>query len=145
MKPTISLILFSIFLFLLTPSALAQEADYSCYLQNSNNRIIDLSKLCGQPTAPPTADSFVANYQQLAGQYSPPVRQALNQYIGQNRASAIAAAKTTCRVLKFAGSSAAVDRQRALLSYDSSPDTQAKHQIAASLAVTHFCPQLNGR
>ncbi|NJR53158.1 MAG: hypothetical protein HC780_29995 [Leptolyngbyaceae cyanobacterium CSU_1_3] len=144
MKHSISLIPFSIFLFLLTPSALAQEADYSCYLQNSNNRIVDLSKLCGQPTAPSPSDSFVANYQQLAGQYSPPVRQALNQYIAQNRASAIAAAKATCRVLKFSGSAAA-DRQRALLSYDSSPDTQAKHQITASLAVTHFCPELNGR
>jgi hypothetical protein len=124
---------------LLISPALAQDVDYPCYLQSAN-RTVDLSKLCGHPAGVSANSTFVSDFQALASQYPTQVNQALNQYIGQNQASAIAAAKTTCRVIKFGGSSAAETRQRALLAYNNSPVAQAKQQITASLAATHFCP-----
>ncbi|MGV0023782.1 hypothetical protein [Phormidesmis priestleyi] len=140
MKLTFYLITAFCCLFLSMPPALAQDVDYPCYFQSAN-RTVDLSKLCGQnPTAVSANSAFVNDFQSLASQYPPQISQALNQYIGQNQASAIAAAKTTCRVMKFGGPSAAETRQRALLAYSSSPAAQAKQQITASLAVTHFCP-----
>ncbi|KAM3096485.1 DUF732 domain-containing protein [Phormidesmis sp. 146-35] len=119
--------------------ALAQNVDYPCYMQGEN-RLVDLSKLCGQPVSMPANSAFVSDFQTLAGQYPTQVNQALSQYIGQNQGSAIAAAKTTCRVVKFGGSTATETRQRALLAYNNSPVDQAKQQITADLATTHFCP-----
>jgi Protein of unknown function (DUF732) len=130
-------------LFLSMPPVLAQDVDYPCYLQ-SENRLVDLSKLCGHPVAAPQSanSAFVNDFQSLASQYPTSINQALNQYISQNSASAIAAAKATCRVIKFGGSPAVATRQRALLAYTNSPTTQAKQQITASLAVSHFCPEV---
>ncbi len=146
MKLTIVLITALCFFLLSIPSVLAQEADYPCYFQSSNHRTVDLSKLCGQSVSPPLSSdaAFLSNFQKLASNYPTPVSQALNQYIGQNRASAIAAAKSTCRVIKLRGTAAQETRRRALMSYDAAPDAQAKQQITASLAVTHYCPELGG-
>ena len=147
MKLTIAFITAFCFSLLPIPAVLAQEADYPCYFQSSNHRIVNLSKLCGQSVSPPLSSdaAFLSSFQKLASAYPAPVSQALNQYIGQNQVSAIAAAKTTCRVIKLGGPSAQETRKRALMSYSAAPNAQAKQQITASLAVTHYCPELGGQ
>ncbi len=146
MKLTIAFITALCFFLLSIPSVLAQEADYPCYFQSSNHGIVDLSKLCGQSVSPPLSSdaAFLSSFQKLASGYPTPVSQALSQYIGQNQASAIAAAKSTCRVIRLRGAAAQETRRRALISYDAAPNAQARQQITASLAVTHYCPELGG-
>ena len=142
MKLTIVLIAAFCFFLLSVSPVLAQESDYSCYL-HSNHRTVDLSKLCGQSSSPLSSDAaFLSSFQKLASEYPTQVSQALSLYTGQNQASAIAAAKTTCRVIKLGGTSAQETRRSALMSYDAASNAQAKQQITASLAVTHYCPEL---
>lgn len=125
--------------------ASAQEGPYSCYLRDSSGRTMNLSSLCqggNAPAAPRVpARSFVADFRSLANRYPSEVQQELNDYVQRNRDSAIAEARTTCRVLKYGGAQAAAVRQRAISSRDASSFSQAKQTITRTLAISHYCPE----
>lgn len=143
----LSTVVLPVTLLLLSP-AIAQEPDAPCYLRQTDGTIVDLSTWCKKST-PPTVLSpnvaFVANFQAIANNYPDTVRQQLNRYANDERDSAIASAKTTCRVLRFGGRSAQLKRQQALASYDPSPSGVARRQIINSLAVNQYCPELANR
>lgn len=121
---------------------LPEEPDTSCYLRQQDGTIIDLSAWCVK-AAPPTPLSsnaaFLTNFRSMTQNYPANVRQELNRYVDSNKDSAIAAAKTTCRVLRFGGQQAALTRRQALASYNSSSSEAARQQIIHSLAVNQYC------
>lgn len=123
------------------------EPDSVCYLRQSDGTIVDLSAWCvKQPAATisPRA-SFVSNFRSLANSYPPQIRQELNQYTDKHTASAIASAKTTCRILRYGGAQAELTRRRALASKKSSPSEVARQQITYSLAINQYCPEFANR
>ncbi|HEY9726046.1 MAG TPA: DUF732 domain-containing protein [Chroococcales cyanobacterium] len=133
----------------LSTSALAQEeSDYPCYLRQPDGTTVDLSAWCTKtPTTRALSPNagFVSNFRTMTSQYPSNVQQELNRYSEENRDSAIAAAKTTCRVLRYGGTRAALTRQQALVSDYSSPSNTAKQQIIYSLAVNQYCPEFATR
>ncbi|HEY9600455.1 MAG TPA: DUF732 domain-containing protein [Allocoleopsis sp.] len=133
----------------LSTAAIAQdESDYPCYLRQPDGTTVDLSAWCTKTPATRTLSpnaGFVANFRTMANQYPSSIQQELNRYSEESRDSAIAAAKTTCRVLRYGGTSAALTRQRALVSDNSSPSNAAKQQIIYSLAVNQYCPEFATR
>lgn len=127
---------------------LPEEPDTACYLRQEDGTTIDLSAWCVKdvPTTPlsPSA-AFLTNFRSMTQNYPANVRQELNRYADSNKDSAIAAAKTTCRVLKFGGQQAASTRRQALASYNSSSSEAARQQIIHSLAVNQYCPEYTNR
>ena len=123
------------------------EPDSPCYLRQSDGTVVDLSAWCVQssPATLSPSGGFDSNFRSLSNQYPPNVQQELNQYAEEHRASAIASAKTTCRVLRYGGARAELTRRRALAAHNSSPSEVAKQQIAYSLAVNQYCPELANR
>lgn len=122
----------------------AQDADYPCYWQTSQGRIVNLATLCNdRPTqAARSADAaFLDDFQRMAGRYSGETGQVLNRYLNQQRDGAIAEAKTTCRVLQSGGWEAESTRREALAARDSSEAGNIRRQITRTLAVVHYCPQ----
>lgn len=134
---------------LLSTYAIAQvEPDYPCYWQQPDGTTVDLSAWCTKTPATralsPNA-GFISNFRTMANQYPSNIKQELARYSEENRDSAIAAAKTTCRVLRYGGTRAALTRQQALASDNSSPSNAAKQQIIYSLAVNQYCPEFATR
>lgn len=134
--------------FLPTPTiaqAIPQEPDVACYLRQPNGTVVDLSYLCRKNSkAIVSSDGiFLANFRAMANQYPANVRQELNNYSNQNSDSAIAAAKVTCRILRFGGTSAASTRLEKLASDDPSPAGQARQQLIYSLAINQYCPEFS--
>lgn len=123
------------------------EPDSACYLRQPDGSVVDLSTLCVKTptTGISPGASFVSNFQSLANSYPPQVRQELNQYSEKHTDSAIASAKTTCRVLRYGGTQAALTRRRALASYNPSSSEVAKQQITESLAINQYCPEFANR
>lgn len=124
-----------------------EEPDSPCYVRQSDGTVIDLSSWCVKtpPTVLSPGASFVSNFRSLAKNYPPNIRQELNQYSDKHGASAIASAKTTCRVLRYGGSQAELTRRRALAAYNSSSSEVAKQQITYALAVNQYCPEFGNR
>lgn len=124
-----------------------EEPDSPCYVRQSDGTVIDLSSWCVKtpPTVLSPGASFVSNFRSLAKNYPPNIRQELNQYSDKHGASAIASAKTTCRVLRYGGSQAEFTRRRALAAYNSSSSEVAKQQITYALAVNQYCPEFANR
>lgn len=128
--------------------AVAQESDYVCYWQKSDGSTTALSNLCRQSSSTTKLSgdaAFVADFQSMASQYPNSIRQALNIYINQNRDSAIASAKTTCRVLRFGGTAAVSKRRETLTADNSSPIEAARLQIIEPLAINYYCPEFTSR
>ncbi|HEY9613945.1 DUF732 domain-containing protein [Allocoleopsis sp.] len=123
--------------------SLQQEPDTPCYLRQADGTVIDLSSWCVKtpPTVLSPSGSFVSNFRSLAKNYPPNVREQLNQYTEKQRDSAIASAKTTCRVLRYGGTGAELTRRRALAASNSSSTEVAKQQIIYSLAINQYCPE----
>jgi hypothetical protein len=137
------------FAYVLSTGAIAQEEpDYACYWQQPDGTTVDLSSWCVR-TSPsrtlPASAGFVSNFRTMANQYPSNIKQELERYTEENRDSAIAAAKTTCRVLRYGGMRAELTRQQALASNDSSPSEAARRQIVHSLAVNQYCPEFANR
>ncbi|AFZ18766.1 DUF732 domain-containing protein [Allocoleopsis franciscana] len=124
-----------------------EEPDSPCYVRQSDGTVIDLSSWCvkNPPAVLSPSASFVSNFRSLAKNYPPNIRQELNQYSEKHRDSAIASAKTTCRVLRYGGSQAELTRSRALAAYHSSPSEVAKQQITYALAINQYCPEFANR
>lgn len=152
MKVTSYLIFFYLFpgVFLPLP-AMSQMDSPICYWRQSDGSVVDLSTLCegnttgnAEITLTPH-EAFVTNFQAMIRQYPDEVRQALSSYITESSNSAIAAAKTTCRVLKFGGEGAAQRRQARLTANNASPIEKAKQDIIQTLAINHYCPEFASR
>lgn len=124
-----------------------EEPDSPCYVRQSDGTVIDLSSWCvkNPPAVLSPSASFVSNFRSLAKNYPPNIRQELNQYSEKQRDSAIASAKTTCRVLRYGGAQAELTRRRALAAYKSSSSEVAKQQITYTLAVNQYCPEFANR
>ncbi|HEY9831496.1 MAG TPA: hypothetical protein V6D26_13010 [Stenomitos sp.] len=132
----------------LPPAAsVLEEPDSPCYVRQSDGTVIDLSSWCAKnpPAVLSPRASFVSNFRSLAQNYPPNIRQELNQYSDKHGASAIASAKTTCRVLRYGGAQAELTRRRALAAYNSSSAEVAKQQITYTLAVNQYCPEFANR
>lgn len=127
--------------------AIAQENNYLCYWGNADGTTMDLSSLCQKPSETSLSPdaAFVTNFRSMASRYPDNIRQALDSYINQNRDSAIASAKVTCRVLRFGGMKAESTRRQALASDASSPSDAARQQIIQSLAINQYCPESASR
>lgn len=128
--------------------AVAQDSNYVCYWQKPDGTTADLSNLCqqsGSATRLSGDAAFVADFQARISQYPDGIRQTLNTYINQNRDSAIASAKTTCRVMRFGGTAAVLKRREALTSDSSSPSEAARLQIIEPLAINYYCPEFASR
>lgn len=122
----------------------AQESDYVCFWQKPDGTMMDMSNFCRQSSSKTKLSgdaAFVADFQAMASQYPDNIRQALDSYIQQNRDSAIASAKTTCRVLRTGGMLAQSKRRGKLAANDSVPTEQARVQIIEPLAISHYCPE----
>ncbi len=128
-------------------NSLQEEPDTPCYLRQADGTVVDLSSWCVKtpPTVISPGSSFVTNFRSLAQNYPPDVRQQLNQYSEKQRDSAIASAKTTCRVLRYGGAGAELTRRRALAAANSSSTEVAKQQIIYSLAINQYCPEFANR
>lgn len=123
------------------------EPDSPCYLRQADGTVVDLSSWCIKKPATTISPGapFVTNFRSLANSYPPQIRQELNQYTDKHTNSAIASAKTTCRVLRYGGAQAELTRRRALASNKSSPSEVARQQITYSLAINQYCPELANR
>ena len=132
------------------PKAIAQfseEPDTPCYVRQSDGTVLDLSGWCikkSTATISPGAP-FVTNFRALTNNYPPKIRQELNQYTEKHTDSAIASAKTTCRVLRYGGAQAELTRRRALAAYKSSPGEVARQEITDALAINQYCPEFGNR
>lgn len=124
-----------------------EEPDTPCYVRQSDGTVVDLSAWCIKnpaPTITPGA-AFVSNFRSLANTYPAKIRQELNQYSDQHTNSAIASAKTTCRVLRYGGAQAELTRRRALASAKSSASEVAKQEVIYTLAINQYCPEFSDR
>ena len=145
MKPIISG-LSVLFLALITLPVEAQPVDSLCYWRSADQQVLSLEQLCGNQAAIASPDAaFVANFQKMAGQYTGDTQAALTSYLQTDRDSAIAAAKTACRTLRYGGTTAANTRQQALLAYHADRTVQIRDKITATLAPLYFCPELAGQ
>lgn len=125
---------------------IAQESNYVCFMEKPDGTMTDLSKMCQPPSPKLTGDAaFLADFESMANQYPYNVKQALDKYIKQNRDSAIASAKTTCRVLKSGGMAAQSERRERLAADNPSPSEQARLQIIEPLAISYYCPEFASR
>jgi Protein of unknown function (DUF732) len=123
----------------------AMAQDSTCYWHMANNQVVNLDRLCGTQTVLSGDAAFLADFQKLAGQYSGTIKESLTAYVTRDRDSAIAAAKTTCRVLRFGGVAAATNHKQALMDYTAVPDIQARQQITVALATSYYCPEFSGQ
>ena len=146
----LAVVLFAVALclvYLLSIPAIAQDSNYLCYWGNSDGSVIDLSPLCQQTTTTTRSPkaTFLVDFRAMASRYPDSIRQQLDKYTNENGDSAIASAKTTCRVLKYGGTTAELKRRQSLASYDSSPSAQARLQTIYALAINHYCPEFANR
>ncbi|AFY67093.1 hypothetical protein [Geitlerinema sp. PCC 7407] len=130
-----------------SPKAIAREPDFLCYWQDDSGAVVDLSGLCrGGGRSPEDANTlFLQDFQAIARQSPASVQPDLVSSITDFPDSAIAAAKTTCRVLRFAGPAAAQQRKARLAALTGSASGSARQDLIHTLALQHYCPDLAGR
>lgn len=131
----------------LAAKAIAREPDFLCYWQDDAGTVVDLSNICnGGRRSPEDANTlFLRDFQAIARQSPTSVQPELVSSITDFPDSAIAAAKTTCRVLRFAGPAAAQQRKTRLAALTASASGSARQDLIHTLALQHYCPDLAGR
>lgn len=128
-------------------SAIAQDADYLCFMTTSSGQVIDLSDSVCQlkKSAPPTAatpsnsdQAFIKDYKRTVSNY-PDMRDKLLARVAKSPEQGISEAKNVCDELKAGLSLDEIQQNQAGESFEKT--SVFNISVISTLATKYYCPE----
>ncbi len=128
--------------------AIAQEADYACFMTTHSGRVIDLSEsVCKLKKSAPVVTAIVNNDQAFTEDYKrtvmsyPDVRDKLLAKAEKSPEQSISEAKSVCNELKAGLSLDEIQQNQASETFERASIFNVS--VISSLATKHYCPEFS--